>query len=288
MFTILDPGFWWLFSNIEHTHNNILIIIINYCGCTSCFWLCTVRGKHHTWSVPFRVWQGRTSAGIDDCVKSIPVALGRFQTLDSADQRNHPQTVERCVKDGRHEFTLQKKKQWWKASVTQGWLLIQVLSQIKCLCVSHLAIGGLNNSLRSVKLDRNRVRGVSMGSSRMMDEFDVTLFTSLFRDAAKSTLKGHVVYKVMQSQYNLLIYSSQTTTLNLKHDLKKDFLPLLYAFTWWQILSEDDCSFCSVISGVVRVFQCSNGQRTMWGWGEERIGLLAFFDGEPHNFYPAI
>lgn len=50
-------------------------------------------------------------------------------------------------------------------------------------------IGGLNNSLRSVKLDRNRVRGVSIGSSRMTEEFDVTLFSNFFRDAAKLTLK---------------------------------------------------------------------------------------------------
>lgn len=54
---------------------------------------------------------------------------------------------------------------------------------------SQLTTGGLNNSLRSVKLDKNLVRSVSMGSSRMMDESDVTLFSNFFRGAAKKEKK---------------------------------------------------------------------------------------------------
>lgn len=56
--------------------------------------------------------------------------------------------------------------------------------------MSQCTIGGLNNSLRSGKLARNRVRVVSMGSSRMMDEVDVNLLSNFFRDAAEHTLKG--------------------------------------------------------------------------------------------------
>lgn len=47
--------------------------------------------------------------------------------------------------------------------------------------------GGLNSSLRSGKLDRNRVSRVSMGSSKMIDEDGVICFRSFFRDAGRST-----------------------------------------------------------------------------------------------------
>jgi len=40
-----------------------------------------------------------------------------------------------------------------------------------------------------VKLDRKRVIGVSMGSSRMMDECDVTFLSNFFHDAARHTFK---------------------------------------------------------------------------------------------------
>lgn len=50
-------------------------------------------------------------------------------------------------------------------------------------------MGGLNSSLRSVKLDKNLVIGVSMGSSRTMDEFGVILFSNFFHDAAKNPTK---------------------------------------------------------------------------------------------------
>lgn len=49
--------------------------------------------------------------------------------------------------------------------------------------------GGLNNSLRSGKLDRNRVSCVSMGSSKMIDEVGSICFSSFFRGAGKSTVK---------------------------------------------------------------------------------------------------
>lgn len=54
------------------------------------------------------------------------------------------------------------------------------------LCLLRTA-GGLNNSLRSGKLDRNRVSRVSMGSSKMIDEDGVICFRSFFRDAGRST-----------------------------------------------------------------------------------------------------
>lgn len=47
--------------------------------------------------------------------------------------------------------------------------------------------GGLNNSPRSGRLDRNRVSPVSMGSSKMIDEDGVICFRSFFRDAGRST-----------------------------------------------------------------------------------------------------
>lgn len=46
--------------------------------------------------------------------------------------------------------------------------------------------GGLNNSARSGKLDRKRVSGVSMGSSKMTDEVGKICFSSFFRAAGKS------------------------------------------------------------------------------------------------------
>lgn len=49
----------------------------------------------------------------------------------------------------------------------------------------QLTIVGLNSSLRSLKLDRNRVIGVSMGRNRIIDEFGVTLFSNFFHDATK-------------------------------------------------------------------------------------------------------
>lgn len=56
-------------------------------------------------------------------------------------------------------------------------------------------MGGLNSSLRSVKLDKNRVIGVSMGSSRTMDEFGVILFSNFFHDAAKKKTKDFYCFK---------------------------------------------------------------------------------------------
>ena len=68
----------------------------------------------------------------------------------------------------------------------RDWNALWYYTRKKMLKTSvSLTIGGLNNSLSSVKLDRNRVRGVTMGSSRMMDERDVTLFSSFFWDPVK-------------------------------------------------------------------------------------------------------
>lgn len=69
---------------------------------------------------------------------------------------------------------------------------------------------------------------------------------------------------------------------------KKKIHVKITSFTWWQILLEDEWSLCSGISVVIRGFQCLNGQWTMWGWREEWIWLLAFFNGEPHHFNPPI
>lgn len=49
----------------------------------------------------------------------------------------------------------------------------------------QLTIVGLKSSLRSLKLERKRVIGVSMGRNRMIDELGVILFNNFFHDALK-------------------------------------------------------------------------------------------------------
>lgn len=122
-----------------------------------------------------------TSAGADQHVQSISVALGHAEALNAADQRNHSQTIERSVKNRRHEFTLNSRESKWPVRDLWEWshgLTIRVSERTP-------TTGGLNSSLRSGKLDRKRVSWVSMGSSKMMDEVGLICFSNFFRDAGK-------------------------------------------------------------------------------------------------------
>lgn len=130
-----------LLSNIEHTDNNILIIVVLQAAFGFALW-----GKNtilHFY--PLNAWRGRTSAGTDNCVKSISVAPWRFQALDSADQWNHSQTIERRVKDGWHEFTLQTrsdKKLLLETHKTNCWFKFKPKLNV-CVSVSvNLPLGG--------------------------------------------------------------------------------------------------------------------------------------------------
>jgi hypothetical protein len=54
---------------------------------------------------------------------------------------------------------------------------------IDSVSLAELTTGGLNSSLRSGKLQRKRVREVSMGSRRITDEFRLIFLKSLICDA---------------------------------------------------------------------------------------------------------
>lgn len=136
----------------------------------------------------------------------MSVALRHFQPFNVAVERNHTQTVEWSVKNSWHEFSLQTSRRRFSDSACKlCWNLSALLTISKCEHICHLTIGRLNNSLRSGKLERNRVIGVSMGSSRMMDEFVVMLFNSFFRDAVKNAYSQQL--KVRKTRSNT-IYSA--------------------------------------------------------------------------------
>lgn len=62
---------------------------------------------------------------------------------------------------------------------------LHTLMDLQLNVEGQLTIVGLKSSLRSVKLERKRVIGVSMGRKRMIDEVGVILFNNFFHDAAK-------------------------------------------------------------------------------------------------------
>lgn len=124
-----------------------------------------------------------TSAGADHRVESISVALRHIESLNAADEWNHSQAIEWSVKNRWYEFTLSRSE--GKLALRDLWDYSHDLSIL--VTVTQRTIGGLNNSLRSGKLDRNRVSRLSMGSSKMMDEVGVICFSNFFRDAGQST-----------------------------------------------------------------------------------------------------
>lgn len=100
------------------------------------------------------------------------------------------------------------------------------MTEAKCRHISRRTIGGLKSSLRSVKLDRNRVRGVSIGSSRMTDECDVTLLSSFFRDAAEGTFKNRKVHIII----HFFHYQAAQDYLIMKQFLTSNMKKRLYAY----------------------------------------------------------
>lgn len=159
---------------VDYTTTVCLTVAPSHTGakCTSsrkCLWMRAV---------------SNTSAGADHRVESISVALRHTESLNAADEWNHSQAIEWSVKNRWYEFALSRSE--GKLALRDLWDWSHDLSMI-LESVTQRTTGGLNNSLRSGKLERNRVSRLSMGSSKMMDEVGVICFSNFFRDAVQST-----------------------------------------------------------------------------------------------------
>lgn len=111
-----------------------------------------------------------------------------------------------------------------------------------------LTIVGLNSSLRSIKLDRNRVIGVSMGRSRIIDEFGVILFSNFFHDATKSKQNTHKWVYGFCNDAVVNLYN-----IGGQKKKKKNLLQFPQtSLTRWQVLRKNGRSHCFGISDIIR------------------------------------